>query len=106
MAKRLVKSKADPNDLAIGQNLRRLRLARHMSQEKLANNLDLTFQQVQKYEMGKNRLSGSRMVYVCNVLKCDVGDLFVGTDIDRANKQRLTDDDGGLAFLTTRDGRD
>jgi Helix-turn-helix len=63
-------TKRDPHDVIIGQNLRRLRLARGMSQEILGRGLDVAFQQVQKYEKAINRLSGSRIVQCCKLLKC------------------------------------
>jgi transcriptional regulator with XRE-family HTH domain len=97
------KKKADPNDIIIGQNLRRLRLARDISQEVLGKGLKLTFQQVQKYEKGTNRMGGSRIVQVCNLLHCGLNDLFAGTDL-KANGKALPDE--GLAFLGTTTGRD
>lgn len=56
-------------DKAIGGRLRSFRRSRGMSQQTLGQSLGVTFQQVQKYENGKNRLSGSRLMVVCEVLK-------------------------------------
>jgi transcriptional regulator with XRE-family HTH domain len=50
-----------PIDIRIGQNLRLLRTQKGMSQPTLAGRLGITFQQVQKYEKGTNRLSASRL---------------------------------------------
>lgn len=63
-------------DHLIGANLRRLRLLHGLSQTDLANRLSLTFQQVQKYEKGTNRLSGSRIVQVCAIFKISPGELL------------------------------
>ena len=55
-------------DRAIGQRLRAYRLAAGMSQTAVGNHLGVTFQQIQKYEKGVNRLSGSRLVAVTELL--------------------------------------
>jgi transcriptional regulator with XRE-family HTH domain len=49
-------------DKTIGRRLRAFRLAAKMSQASLGDILGVTFQQIQKYENGKNRLSGSRVI--------------------------------------------
>ena len=61
-------AKPNPIDISIGGRIRAQRLAMGMSQEKLADALGLTFQQVQKYEKGSNRVSGSRLVQIANAL--------------------------------------
>jgi transcriptional regulator with XRE-family HTH domain len=53
-----------------------LRLNRGMSQTALANQLGLTFQQVQKYERGTNRISASKLVEIAKALDVDVAGLF------------------------------
>lgn len=68
----------NPTDRAIGANIRKYRMLRGMSQEKLGNGLGLTFQQVQKYEKGTNRVGGSRMVKICEVLGIKRDQLFEG----------------------------
>jgi transcriptional regulator with XRE-family HTH domain len=87
----MIMSKA-PNriDVTIGQNIKRLRLARNMSQEKLGDHLKLTFQQVQKYEKGLNRCSGSRLVELCVAFGVPIQDLFYGIDISGGG--RVVDD--------------
>ena len=67
-------------DLQVGANIRSLRVGSRVSQEALAERLGITFQQVQKYEKGANRISASRMVMVCRALGCEIGDLFEGTE--------------------------
>lgn len=62
--------KRAPNltDVFVGQRVRMARLMAKMSQEKLAEPLGLTFQQVQKYEKGVNRIGSSRMQQISNIL--------------------------------------
>ena len=55
-------------DRAIGQRLRAYRLAAGMSQTAVGDHLGVTFQQIQKYEKGVNRLSGARLVAVTELL--------------------------------------
>ena len=59
----------DPMDKHVGQQIRIRRMAIRVSQEKLGDALGLTFQQVQKYEKGTNRVSASRLQQIANFLK-------------------------------------
>lgn len=70
---------ANPDDVAIGANVRALRQRRGLTQEKLAAALGITFQQVQKYEKGTNRVSGSKLVAMANALAVPLEALFAGT---------------------------
>ncbi len=65
----------DPIDLEVGARVRNLRKHRSLSQGALADALGLTFQQVQKYERGSNRISASMLVKIANKLNVTVGDL-------------------------------
>ena len=58
----------NPIDVHVGSRVRLRRLLVGMTQEALAERLGLTFQQVQKYEKGTNRISGSRLFQIANVL--------------------------------------
>ena len=60
---------ANELDEIIGHRLRSFRLAAKMSQSDLGAKLGVTFQQIQKYENGKNRLSGSRLIKAAETLK-------------------------------------
>ena len=60
---------SNPIDKHVGQRVRMRRLMLGMSQEKLGDAIGLTFQQVQKYEKGTNRISASRMHQIANVLQ-------------------------------------
>jgi transcriptional regulator with XRE-family HTH domain len=65
-----------PTDKHVGSRVRMRRLMLGMSQEKLADQLGLTFQQVQKYEKGINRISASRLQQVCQILDVPVSFFF------------------------------
>lgn len=69
----------DPIDVAVGARIRARRIALKVSQTALAKALGLTFQQVQKYEKGANRVSASTLVRVAHELGVSVGYL-VGED--------------------------
>jgi transcriptional regulator with XRE-family HTH domain len=66
----------DPIDVALGARIRARRLELGLSQTKLANALGLTFQQVQKYERGDNRVSASTLVRAAATLQASVGALI------------------------------
>ena len=68
--------KPDPRDAAVGQRVRALRLERNMSQTNLADALGLTFQQVQKYEKGANRIGAGRLQQIAEIFEVPVGTLF------------------------------
>lgn len=73
-------SKKNPNpiDKHVGSRVRMRRLMLGLSQEKLADAIDLTFQQVQKYEKGTNRMGSSRLQQIANVLQVPVTFFFEG----------------------------
>lgn len=58
----------NPIDVLVGSRLRMRRLMLGFSQEKLADGLGITFQQVQKYEKGTNRVGASRLMAISNIL--------------------------------------
>jgi transcriptional regulator with XRE-family HTH domain len=72
--------KPDTIDLLVAHNIRILRLARHMSQAELADRLGVTFQQVQKYEKGVNRVGSGRLVHIAGILDVPLTMLFDGVE--------------------------
>jgi transcriptional regulator with XRE-family HTH domain len=68
----------NPIDIHVGSRMRMRRIALGMSQEKLAKALGLTFQQVQKYEKGANRISASRLQQAADILGVAVPFFFEG----------------------------
>ena len=73
------KGGGNPIDLLVGSRIRKFRKGRGMSQAQLGEKLGVTFQQVQKYENGKNRVGASRLQMISTALDVPVGDLF--TDV-------------------------
>lgn len=73
----------DPLDIALGAAVRIRRRTIGMSQEALAEQCGVSFQQIQKYENGANRISFSRLVQIARALRCrvtDLMDVFDGPD--------------------------
>lgn len=66
----------DPVDIHVGKRLRQLRHLVGVSQEKLAEATGITFQQIQKYELAKNRVSASRLQQFANILGVKVQYFF------------------------------
>jgi transcriptional regulator with XRE-family HTH domain len=69
----------DPIDVAVGARIRIRRRVLDMSQTKLAEGLGITFQQIQKYERGSNRVSASMLVKIAATLRTSVAAL-IGED--------------------------
>jgi transcriptional regulator with XRE-family HTH domain len=65
-----------PTDLRVGQQLRRRRTLVGMSQERLGALLGVTYQQIQKYERGANRVGSSRLHELARILEVPVGYFF------------------------------
>lgn len=67
---------ADPVDLAVGARIRLLRKLRGLSQQALAEAAGVTFQQIQKYERGANRVSASMLSRIAGALETPVAEMF------------------------------
>ena len=111
MAKPAVNKKStNPVDHHIGLRIRSRRLALGKSQEWLGDQLGLSFQQVQKYENGVNRVGGSRMMQIAGALQTEPSFFFEGSPaFDAAGAPRKmngkrTSDDPLDSFLATRTG--
>jgi transcriptional regulator with XRE-family HTH domain len=74
----------EPVDVVVGQRVRAYRLARHMSQTVLGEKVGVTFQQIQKYESGTNRIGGSRLKRVATVLGVGIASLFAEGESDQS----------------------
>jgi transcriptional regulator with XRE-family HTH domain len=104
----MAKKAPNPTDKHVGARVRMRRMMLGMSQEKLGDALGLTFQQVQKYEKGANRIGASRLQQIAHILQVPVSFFFEGAP----NAQGQQGD--GLAeapspayvsdFLATSDG--
>ena len=81
----------NPVDVHIGDRIRRRRKLLGLSQEKMAEELGLTFQQVQKYEKGFNRVSASRLWDFSQILQVDINFFFedMSPEIAQQSPRRL-----------------
>jgi transcriptional regulator with XRE-family HTH domain len=74
----MAKKAPNPTDKHVGARVRMRRMMLSMSQEKLGDALGLTFQQVQKYEKGANRIGASRLQQIAHILQVPVSFFFEG----------------------------
>ena len=89
-------------DRLIGHRLRARRLELHVSQNELAEKLCLSFQQVQKYEKGVNRVGSGRLMEIAQVLECDTA--YFLADAKGNGNGHVTSK--FVEFLATKDGVD
>jgi transcriptional regulator with XRE-family HTH domain len=103
-----VRNKApNPVDQHVGSRVRMQRMMMGMSQEKLGDALGLTFQQVQKYEKGTNRIGASRLQHISYILQVPVAFFFEGApSVPGAPQAEGTAPSPAYvtAFLATSDG--
>ena len=90
----------DPVDIEVGHRIRIERLARGLSQTALANQLGVTFQQVQKYEKGVNRVGAGRLTKIAEVLGIDVSAFFGSKDAVHAQDAKESGEGSPLRLLT------
>ena len=95
------KKSPTPVDHHIGMRVRNRRLALGMSQEALGDALGLTFQQVQKYEKGANRIGASRLLQIAQVLGVGIEFFFEG--LDTAGKRLSPEKRSMSEFLAITD---
>ena len=69
--------KIHPVDIIVGRNIRLVRSLRDVTQTELGERIGVTFQQVQKYEKGANRVSASKLFEIAQVLETDVKRFFI-----------------------------
>jgi transcriptional regulator with XRE-family HTH domain len=91
--------RVEPYDIEIGRRIRAQRLATGMSQELLADQLGITFQQVQKYEKGANRVSAGRLRRIAEIF--GVPPAFFFSDLDTPATDTTEATTSGFEFLTT-----
>jgi transcriptional regulator with XRE-family HTH domain len=93
----------NPTDRYVGSRVRMRRMMVGMSQEKLGDALGLTFQQVQKYEKGINRISASRLQHLTQILEVPIPFFFDGAPESKKNVTDLVPD-YVTNFLAMREG--
>jgi transcriptional regulator with XRE-family HTH domain len=69
-----------PVDVHVGKKLKQIRTMRRMSQTDVAKELNLSFQQIQKYEIGSNRIAASRLYELSRILDVPTTYFFEGLD--------------------------
>lgn len=88
-----------PYDVHIGQRIRELRVLLGISQSGLGEKIGLTFQQIQKYEIGVNRVGAGRLFEIAQVLATDIGYFFEGISINDGLIERAPATDIELTLL-------
>lgn len=92
-------------DLHVGAKIRIRRKELGISQERLADTLGLTFQQVQKYERGANRVSASKLYEIAGTLQVELGYFFQGLERSQEGIVSVYDDkESLLEMMTARHG--
>ena len=97
----------NPIDKHVGARVRMRRLMVGMSQGKLGDALDVTFQQVQKYEKGANRIGASRLQQLARVLEVPPSFFFEGAPTGEVNVNGFHEPDSSsyvVDFLSTNEG--
>lgn len=94
----------NPIDVHVGGRLRMRRIEIDMSQQVLGEQIGLTFQQIQKYEKGTNRIGASRLQQIAQILEIPVSYFFEGAPGAHEEGEQ-TVSGGFLEFLGTRDGQ-
>ncbi|MCS0494975.1 helix-turn-helix domain-containing protein [Ancylobacter mangrovi] len=103
----MTKKSPNPIDKHVGSRVRMRRMMVGMSQEKLGENLGITFQQIQKYEKGTNRIGASRLQNISNVLGVPVSFFFDGAPTVGAGPAGFAEDASPAFvsdFLATSEG--
>lgn len=101
----MTKKAPNPIDRHVGSRVRMRRMMVSMSQEKLGEALGITFQQVQKYEKGTNRIGASRMQHIATILGVPVSYFFEDAPGEpNAAGFAEAGPDYVSSFLTTTDG--
>nr|WP_255608983.1 helix-turn-helix transcriptional regulator [Methylosinus sp. Sm6] len=102
-----VKKAPDPIDRHVGSRVRMQRVLMKMSQEKLGEALGLTFQQVQKYEKGTNRIGASRLQQISKTLNVPPSFFFEGAPTVDATGDGFAEESSSqyvVEFLSTAEG--
>jgi|SRR6266700_1117443 transcriptional regulator with XRE-family HTH domain len=103
----MAKKAPNPIDKHVGSRVRMRRMMLSMSQEKLGGALGLTFQQVQKYEKGTNRIGASRLQQISQILQVPVAFFFEGAPTFHPQDESLSEAPSPTYvsdFLATSDG--
>jgi len=83
------KKQPNPIDIHVGHRIRQQRNARNMTQQQLSKHIGVTFQQIQKYEKGTNRVSASRLQEISKILNVPVAFFYSNPEEDEAREQAM-----------------
>ncbi|MDE1159850.1 MAG: helix-turn-helix transcriptional regulator [Neorhizobium sp.] len=101
------KKKPNPIDIHVGSRIRLRRTMLGMSQEKLGESLGITFQQIQKYEKGTNRVGASRLQNISSILNVPVSFFFEDAPGDQAGASGMAEASSSnyvVDFLSSSEG--
>lgn len=101
--------KPNPIDIHVGGRIRLRRMMNGLSQERLGEQMGLTFQQIQKYEKGANRVGASRLFQLAKVLEVPISYFFDDLETDSSDNGQVgfaepKSQDFVLEFLNSREG--
>jgi transcriptional regulator with XRE-family HTH domain len=104
----MAKRAPQPVDVLVGQNIRICRLQKGLSQTELGERIGVTFQQIQKYEKGSNRVGASRLTQIAGVLGVSLPTLFdgapsVGESLPEQSGRQLLTEPHSLRLLQAFD---
>ena len=103
----MAKRSPDPVDRHVGARIRMRRLMLKISQTQLGDALGLSFQQLQKYEKGSNRVGASRLQHIASILQVPVSFFFEEVPVNRSEPAQISDapsPESVTAFVSTTDG--
>ncbi|WP_105381282.1 helix-turn-helix domain-containing protein [Neorhizobium alkalisoli] len=101
------KKKPNPIDIHVGSRIRLRRTMLGMSQEKLGESLGITFQQIQKYEKGTNRVGASRLQNISSILNVPVSFFFEDAPGDHSGQSGMAEASSSnyvVDFLSSAEG--
>ncbi len=96
----------NPTDIYVGSRIRMRRKMLGLSQEKLGERLGITFQQIQKYEKGTNRVGASRLQAMSDALEVPVAYFFPESSPETAGGMKEESATYMMEFLSTSEGLD
>ncbi len=102
MANRIPKDAPDPIDKYVGSRVRARRIGLRKSQTKLGDAIGVTFQQVQKYENGTNRIGASNLFKIASTLDVNVGYFYDGLEDGKSTPTSVDDEKTSVVKDPTR----
>jgi transcriptional regulator with XRE-family HTH domain len=99
-AKKMKQRSAGKPDVELGKRIRLRRVEQKISQAELGDKLGVSFQQVQKYEKGVNRVGAGRLTKIAEVLGVPVGSFFAGKELLASEQSKAADEPSPLKLLT------